>query len=358
MTGVSSVYTMFGTAVDIHYPLVGTIFRRQTDPAWVYSPVFSTDIPKSAAISVASVSVPGGCRHSRRRSDNVWKRRSRRAELPSGARPLTRDRGLLGVQTAAGLLILLAERLSDRPEDRLLTCQVLAKAEERALAGNDLIGLHFTYHQTIRLHLRWKGEFRDASDLAFAACHKQMRLSPQAAEAFRKSYPDKALPTHLGYLHAAGILEQQDGIRTGHRDLQAGSGRGLERQLALAHSEDGQAAVRAVPRLSIHFILRNGSRLGEAGAFGPTSAGTYASGSVASQRCAGPRAFCQPEIRSLLIAIVPYPTVEGIDGSSNANSGPEFQSAAAGVVGSGRQSLVPRRRISRCIRRNHGPRVF
>lgn len=131
-------------------------------------------------------------------------------ELPSGARPLTRDRGLLGVQTAAELLILIAERLSERPEDRPLTCQVLTKAEERAASEKDLIGLHFTYHQTIRLHLRWKDQFRDASDLAFAASHKQMRLAPQAAEAFRKRYPDKSLPTHLGYLYAAGILEQQE----------------------------------------------------------------------------------------------------------------------------------------------------
>lgn len=131
------------------------------------------------------------------------------SEIPAGTRPLTRDRGLLPVQTAAGLLILLADKLASRPEDRSLACCVLAKAEERALAGNDLLGLHFTYHQTIRIHLRWKGDFRDASDLAFGACHKQMRLSSEVAKVFSEKYPDKPLPIHLGYLHAATTLEQQ-----------------------------------------------------------------------------------------------------------------------------------------------------
>jgi hypothetical protein len=133
-------------------------------------------------------------------------------EMPVRARPLTRDRGLLPVQTAAGLLILLADKLGNQPQDRSLACCVLAKAEERALAGNDLLGLHSTYHQMIRIHLRWKGEFRDASDLAFAACHKQMQLSSQVAGIFRQRYPDRPLPVHLGYLHAASILEQQGGF--------------------------------------------------------------------------------------------------------------------------------------------------
>lgn len=129
--------------------------------------------------------------------------------MPVGARPLTRDRGLLPVQTAAGLLILLADKLADRSEDRSLACCVLAKAEERALAGNDLLGLHFTYHQMIRIHLRWRGDFRDALDLAFAACHRQMRLSAEVAKVFAERNPGKPLPVHLGYRYAATVLEQQ-----------------------------------------------------------------------------------------------------------------------------------------------------
>lgn len=130
-------------------------------------------------------------------------------ELPAGARPLTRDRGLLGVQTTAGLLVLLADRLSHRPEDRALACLVLTKAEERASSESDRLGLHFTYHQTIRMHLRWKERFRDAADLALAASDKQVRFSPEAAEAFRHRYPEEPLPVHLGYLNVASVLEQQ-----------------------------------------------------------------------------------------------------------------------------------------------------
>lgn len=132
------------------------------------------------------------------------------AELPGGASPLTTDGGLSAFPTAAALLTVLADRLSSRPEDRSLARRVLAKAEERALAENDIFGLHFTYHQMIRLHSRWKEHFADALDLAFAACHKQIRLAPRAAQAFRERSPGEALPTHLGYLHAANRLEQQN----------------------------------------------------------------------------------------------------------------------------------------------------
>jgi len=130
-------------------------------------------------------------------------------ELSARTRPLTRDRGLLCVQTVAELLVLLADRLSDRPENRSLACLVLAKAEERALVENDLLGLHSAYHETIRLHLRWRDRFGDAADLAFAACHKQIRIAAQVAQAFRERFPGTPLPTHLGYQHAASILEQQ-----------------------------------------------------------------------------------------------------------------------------------------------------
>ncbi len=131
------------------------------------------------------------------------------SEMPHGARPLTRDRGLLNIQAAAVLLAGLAERLSDKPEDKSLASRVLAKAEERALAENDILGLYLTYHQMIRLHSKWRGDFADAADLAFAACHKQIRLAPQAAKVFREKYPGKPLPAHLGYLQATTMLEQQ-----------------------------------------------------------------------------------------------------------------------------------------------------
>jgi hypothetical protein len=129
--------------------------------------------------------------------------------LPSGAKPLTRDRGLATFPTAAALLTTLADRLSEKPRDRDLACRILAKAEERALAEDDILGRHFVYHQMIRLHARWKDEFADAVDLTFAACHKQIQLAPDAARLLRQMRPDEPLPTHLGYLQASALLEQE-----------------------------------------------------------------------------------------------------------------------------------------------------
>lgn len=133
-------------------------------------------------------------------------------QMPRGARPLTRDSGLTTFTTPAALLTVLADRLSNRPEDRSLAQRVLAKAEERALTEDDILGLHYIYHQMIRLYSRWKDQFPDTLDLVFAACHKQMRLAPNAAQAFRDRAADEPLPTHLGYLQAATILEQQGSL--------------------------------------------------------------------------------------------------------------------------------------------------
>jgi hypothetical protein len=150
----------------------------------------------------------------------------RTPELPAGARPLTRDRGLVTFATAAGLLVALAERLSEKPGDRNLACRVLAKAEERALAEGDILGLHFTYHYMIRLHARWKERFADSLDLIFAACHKQIRLAPRAAEAFRRKSPCDPLPTHIGYLQAATMLEQQGAYAQAIELCRAGKAQG------------------------------------------------------------------------------------------------------------------------------------
>jgi hypothetical protein len=134
----------------------------------------------------------------------------RTSESPADSKPLTRDRGGTVFQTAAGLLTILADRLSERSQDRDLASRVLAKAEQRALAVDDTLGLHLVYHQVIRLHNRWKDTFPDARDVAFAACHKQIRLAPQAAKALRQKRPNEPLPVHLGYLFASTMLERDD----------------------------------------------------------------------------------------------------------------------------------------------------
>jgi hypothetical protein len=133
----------------------------------------------------------------------------RASGLPARTKPLTRDRGLVTYPTAASLLTVLADRLSEKVEDRGLAAKVLAQAEERALAEGDVLGRYFVYHQMIRLYCKWKSEFANPVDLIFAACHKQMQLAPDAALALRKLRPDKPLPTHLGYLQASTLLEQE-----------------------------------------------------------------------------------------------------------------------------------------------------
>jgi hypothetical protein len=129
--------------------------------------------------------------------------------LPSGAKPLTRDRGLVAFPTAAALLTTLADHLSEKSQDRGLACKILAQAEERALAEDDILGRHFVYHQMIRLHGRWKDEFADAVNRTYSACYKQIQLAPDAARLLRQTRPDEPLPTHLGYLQASALLEQE-----------------------------------------------------------------------------------------------------------------------------------------------------
>jgi hypothetical protein len=128
---------------------------------------------------------------------------------PSGRKPLTKGNRSSAYQTAAGLLTAIAGQLRKSPEDRGLACRILTKAEDRALADDDILGLHFTYQELIRLHYTWREQFADALDLAFAACYKQTRIAPQAVKAFRDTYAGRVLPVHVGYELMAAILEKQ-----------------------------------------------------------------------------------------------------------------------------------------------------
>jgi hypothetical protein len=127
----------------------------------------------------------------------------------STRRPLTKGNRSSGYQTAAGLLTAIAGQLRKSPDDRGLAGKILAKAEDRALAEDDILGLHFTYQELVRLHYTWRQEFADAFDLAFAACYKLTRIAPQVVKAFRDTYPGRALPVHVGYELMAAILEKQ-----------------------------------------------------------------------------------------------------------------------------------------------------
>lgn len=126
-----------------------------------------------------------------------------------GARPLTEGNGSSNWSTAAGLLTAVAGHLRQDPQNRSLAVRLLAKAEDRAITENDILGLHFAYQESIRLHYSWREQFADATDLAFAACYKQTKMAPLAAQAFCDAYPGRPLPTHVGYEVTAVILEKQ-----------------------------------------------------------------------------------------------------------------------------------------------------
>jgi len=129
--------------------------------------------------------------------------------LPPACRPLTQGKRQLTFHTAAGLLTALAGGLRSIPEDRDLASCILAKAEERARAEDDTLGLHFAYQEMIRLHFKWRDRFPDALDLTYGTCHKQIAIAPQAAAAFRQMYPQEDLPTHAGFQQLATLQERE-----------------------------------------------------------------------------------------------------------------------------------------------------
>jgi len=130
--------------------------------------------------------------------------------LPTVARPLTTGSGPSAYESAATLLTVLASQLGGRPEDKDLATRFLARAEERADAENDVLALHFAYDEMIRLHDRWKEQFPDASDAAFAACYKQARIGAQVVRAFHDRYPMRPLPAHAGYELMTTLLTEVD----------------------------------------------------------------------------------------------------------------------------------------------------
>ncbi|HPC97077.1 MAG TPA: hypothetical protein PLU87_19220 [Sedimentisphaerales bacterium] len=129
--------------------------------------------------------------------------------VPTGGRPLTRGRGPCYFPSAAILLSVVAGCLRNEAQDRHLACRVLAKAEERAQAEEDIIGLYLVYQEIIRLHSKWRDHSFDALDLIYGACHKQITLSVAAAKAFHELHPREPLPNHVGYLTLAVLLEQE-----------------------------------------------------------------------------------------------------------------------------------------------------
>lgn len=119
--------------------------------------------------------------------------------LLGNERPLTTGSGHSAFESATDLLIAMAGPLGQQAEDRKLASRILAHAEERATGAKDVLALHFTYEAIVGLQGRWRKEYADAADAAFAACYKQTRIAEQVVKAFRRRYPMRALPSHGGY---------------------------------------------------------------------------------------------------------------------------------------------------------------
>jgi len=135
--------------------------------------------------------------------------------LGDEARPLTRGHKQLSFRTAAGLLTALAADLRNETGDRTLGLRILSKAEERAKTEADILGLHLTYQEMIRLHCRWRNRYPESLDLLFGVCHKQIAIAPEAAKAFDAQHPQQALPIHAGFQMMAILLEKEESYGPG-----------------------------------------------------------------------------------------------------------------------------------------------
>lgn len=107
------------------------------------------------------------------------------------------------------------------PKDREIARRLLAKAVEVTDPQTDVIGLHFVYHALIEVWYRDRNNLANALDEAIQACEKQIEIAPQAAETFKKQYPNSPLPRHHGYSQLMTIYDKQgrydDAIRIAHQ---------------------------------------------------------------------------------------------------------------------------------------------
>ena len=107
--------------------------------------------------------------------------------------------------TPAGLLSALAGWFRKR-EDKSIAFRIIEKAEELASQA-EVLERHFLYQAKNQTYY----PFRDEDDFAFPraieACEQQIKMSLEAARAFREKYPGE-LPSHVGYQQLAIIRER------------------------------------------------------------------------------------------------------------------------------------------------------
>ena len=108
--------------------------------------------------------------------------------------------------TAASLLSALSGWFRKR-EDKSIACRIIEKAEEVAPQA-DVLDRHFLYQAKIQTYYPFRDEDNFALRRAIEGCEQQIKMSSEAASAFREKYPSE-LPAHVGYQQLAIIREKQ-----------------------------------------------------------------------------------------------------------------------------------------------------
>ena len=121
-------------------------------------------------------------------------------------RPLTQGKILSTTQTASALLCGLASWFK-KSEEFSIGKRIAEKSIE--LSGSNILDRHFAYQQMIEICYRSRDKEASAMSLAIQACELQINLAPQAADAFRKKYPEQPLPGSVGYEQLAIIREKE-----------------------------------------------------------------------------------------------------------------------------------------------------
>lgn len=124
------------------------------------------------------------------------------------SKPLTQGDIYSTSQTAAGLLQALAGWFNN-PRDREIAKKIIAKAEELASTGGNVLDRHFTLSEKMVIYYREREASSEAMEKAIQACREQIAMAPEAAKAFLKEYSWQALPAHAGYRQLRIILEKQ-----------------------------------------------------------------------------------------------------------------------------------------------------
>ena len=93
-------------------------------------------------------------------------------------------------------------------QDRHIAYKLLEKAEALASSA-PVLDRHFLFQAKNEIYYRFRDIDDFALERAIKACEQQIAISTEAADAFKKEYPDQELPGHVGYIDLAIIREKE-----------------------------------------------------------------------------------------------------------------------------------------------------